>query len=116
MRLPVLLLSAVFALAMTEAGYAQATLPNDDVNSANNPGTTRDEMPARVEALDCTCRTTPADTAAPTKPKGDTVPGDQIIDCSCRQTLPDTTGALPAPTRPDAAATSSTGAVPASPR
>jgi hypothetical protein len=42
MRLPILLLSAVFALAMTDAGVAQATLPNDDVNIANNPGTSRD--------------------------------------------------------------------------
>ncbi|NEU15168.1 hypothetical protein G3T14_24415 [Methylobacterium sp. BTF04] len=94
MRLPVLLLSAVLALAMTEVGFAQATLPNDAVNSANDPGTVSDAPPARAEALDCTCRSTSADAAAPTKPKGDASPGDRIIDCGCHKTVPDTTGAL----------------------
>ncbi|MCJ2046830.1 hypothetical protein MKK58_20145 [Methylobacterium sp. J-078] len=108
MRLPVLLLSAVFALAMTEVGFAQATLPNDDVNSANNPGTVRDAAPARVEALDCTCRTTAADAAASPKPESDTAPGDRIIDCSCHKGVPDTTGAL---VGPDAAVTGSAGDV-----
>jgi hypothetical protein len=94
MRLPALLLSAVFALAMTGVGFAQATLLNDDVNSANNPGTEKVVPPDRVEALDCTCRTTPADGAAPTKPESDAAPGDRLIDCSCHKTVPDTTGTL----------------------
>jgi len=108
MRLPILLLSAVFALAMTDVGFAQATLPNDAVNSTNNPGTVREDAPARVEALDCTCRTTPADAVAPTKPESDAAPGDRMIDCSCHKTVPDTTGALAGP---DAAVTGSTGDV-----
>ncbi|KQT50596.1 hypothetical protein ASG52_07255 [Methylobacterium sp. Leaf456] len=97
MRLPVLLMSAVFALAMTDVGFAQATLPNDDVNIANNPGTWKVAPPDRVEALDCTCRTTPADATAATKPEADAAPGDRIIDCSCHKTSPDTTGALAGP-------------------
>ena len=97
MRLPVLLLSAVFALAMTDVGFAQATLPNDDVNVANNPGTEKIAPPDRVEALNCTCRTTPADADAATKHDGDAAPGDRIIECGCHKTSPDTTGALVGP-------------------
>ncbi|NEU15003.1 hypothetical protein G3T14_23450 [Methylobacterium sp. BTF04] len=51
MRLPVLLLSAVFALAMTEVGFAQSTLPNDAVNSANDPGTVRDDAPFKGKLM-----------------------------------------------------------------
>ena len=97
MHLSVLLLSVAFAVAMTDVGFAQATLPNDDVNIANNPGTEKVAPPDRVEALDCTCHTTTADAAAPTKPEGDAAPGDRIIDCSCHKTVPDTTGALAGP-------------------
>ncbi|MCJ2013584.1 hypothetical protein [Methylobacterium sp. J-076] len=113
MRRPVLVLSAVFALAMTDAGFAQATLPNDDVNIANNPGTVKDAPSARVEALDCTCRTTPADEAPARKGESEAAPGDRIIDCSCPKTVPDTTGALAGP---DAAVTGSAGPGAAPPR
>ena len=94
MRLSALLLSVAFALAMTGAGSAQATLPNDDVNIANNPGSVKDDPSARVEALDCTCRN-PAPGAV--TPQGATAPGDRIIDCSCHETVPDTTGTLAVP-------------------
>ncbi|GJD38081.1 MULTISPECIES: hypothetical protein [Methylobacterium] len=104
MHLSVLLLSAVFALAMTDAGYAQATLPNDDVNIANNPGTVKDAPSARVEALDCTCRNTAPDAADAADPKGGAAPGDLIVDCSCRQTVPDTTGTVAIPAGPEATA------------
>ena len=97
MHLSVLLLSVAFAVAMTGAGSAQTSLPNDDVNISNNPGTVKNAPSARVEALDCTCHTTTADAAAPTKPEGVAAPGDRIIDCSCHKTVPDTTGALAGP-------------------
>jgi hypothetical protein len=97
MRLSALLLSAVLALAMTDTGSAQATLPNDDVNIANNPGSVRNAPPPVVESLDCTCRNTAAGAAAPAKPEGDAAPGDLIIDCSCRWADPGTTGALAGP-------------------
>lgn len=54
MRLAVLVVSAVSALAKTGSGFAQATLPDDAVNSANNPGSVRNEAPIREKALDCT--------------------------------------------------------------
>ena len=110
MRLPILLLSAVFALAMTDVGVAQATLPSDEVNIANNPGTSKDAPATRVEALDCACRTKPADASAPTNPGSDAAPGDQLIECSCHKTVPNTTGTV---ARPDAAVTGPSGDVPA---
>lgn len=97
MRLSVLLLSLASAVAMTDAGSAQATIPNDDVNIANNPGTVKDDSSARVEALDCTCRNTVPDAAAPEDSKTGAAPGDLIVDCSCRQTVPDTTGTVAIP-------------------
>ncbi|GJE40272.1 hypothetical protein [Methylobacterium persicinum] len=108
MRLSVLLMSAVFALALTDVGFAQATLPTDEVNSANNPGSAKVAPPERVEALDCTCRSTPADAAAATKPGSNAATGDRNIDCTCHKTSPDTTGAL---ARPEAAATGPAGEV-----
>lgn len=107
MRLSVLLLSVAFAVAMTGAGSAQATLPNDDVNIANNPGTVKDDPPARVDALDCTCRNTVPDAAAPANPNA--APGDLIVDCSCRQAVPDTTGTVAIPSGPEATAPASAG-------
>ncbi|MCJ2045284.1 hypothetical protein MKK58_12190 [Methylobacterium sp. J-078] len=109
MRLPVLLLSAVFALAMTDVGYAQATLPNDDVNIANNPGSVKDDPSARVEALDCTCRNTVPDAAAPADPRTGAEPGGLIVDCSCHETVPDTTGTVAIPSNPEATAPGSAG-------
>ena len=94
MRLSFLVLSAVFTLAMTEVGFAQATLPDDAVNSANNPGSVKNDAPVRQQALDCTCHfTAPGATA----PIGDTGPGDQILRCGCHESAPDTTGTLAAP-------------------
>jgi hypothetical protein len=101
MRLSVLLLSVLLSVAMTGAGSAQATLPNDDVNIANNPGSVKADPPARVEALDCSCRNPAPDPAAPAGPKGAAGPSDEIIDCSCRKSVPDTTGTVAGP---DAAA------------
>jgi len=95
MRLPVLVLSAVFALAMTDLGFAQATLPNDAVNSANNPGSVREVAPVKEQSLDCTCRSAPSAAA----PIGDTGSGDQIVRCGCQESAPDTTGTLAAPSR-----------------
>ena len=109
MRLPILLLSAVFALAMTDVGYAQATLPNDDVNIANNPGTVKEDPVARVEALDCTCRNTVPDAAATADPKTGAETGGLIVDCSCRKTVPDTTGTVAIPSGPKATAPGSAG-------
>ena len=109
MRLSVLLLSVAFAMAVTGAGSAQATLPNDDVNIANNPGTVKEDRSARVEALDCTCRNTEPDAAAPADPKTGAEPGGLIIDCSCRQTVPDTTGTVAVPSGPEATAPGSAG-------
>jgi hypothetical protein len=116
MRFPVLLHSAVFAVAMTGAGFAQATLPNDEVNIANNLGTVKVEPPARVEARDCTCRNTVPDAAAPANPDATAAPGDLIVDCSCRKTVPHTTGALGMPSNPEARAPGSTGGGSAPPR
>ncbi|MDO9429202.1 MAG: hypothetical protein Q7T93_20560 [Methylobacterium sp.] len=97
MRLSVLPLSVAIAVAMTGAGSAQATLPNDDINIANNPGTVKDEPAARVEALDCTCRNTVPDAAASVDTKTGAEPGGLIVDCSCRQSVPDTTGTVTIP-------------------
>ena len=94
MRLSTPLLSAVFVVATTVAGLAQATLPNDDVNVANNPGTVKVAPPVRVEALDCTCRD-PA--PGPAVPDGTAAPGDRIIDCRCHEAVPGTTGTLTVP-------------------
>ena len=116
MRFPVLLLSAVFAVAMNGAGFAQATLPNDDVNIANNTGTVKVEPPARVEALDCTCRNTAPDAVAPPDPKSGAAPGDLIVDCSCRKTVPDTTGTVAIPSGSEVRAPGSTGGGSAPPR
>ena len=116
MRLPVLLLSVVFAVAMTDAGSAQATLPNDDVNIANNPGSVKPAPPAEVEALDCTCRNPPPGAAAPAKPNAIAAPGDLIVDCSCHKTGPDMTGALGSPSNPESASPGSTGGGSAPPR
>jgi hypothetical protein len=79
MRLPVLILSAVFALALADAAFAQATLPNDAVNSANNPGSVREDAPIREQSLDCTCHSAPSAAA----PIGDTGSGGQIVHCGC---------------------------------
>jgi hypothetical protein len=100
MRLCGLLLSAVFAVAMTGAGFAQATLPNDDVNIANNPGSVKPAPPAEVEAMDCTCRNPAQGAAAPANPDATAAPGDRIIDCGCRKTVPVTTGTLAVPSGP----------------
>ncbi len=116
MRLSALLLSVAFAVAITDAGSAQATLPNDDVNIANNPGTVKDDLSARVEALDCTCRNTAPDAAAAADPKSGGAPGDLIVDCSCRTTVPDTTGTLGIPSGPEATAPGSAGGGSAPPR
>lgn len=116
MRLSVLFLSVAFAVAMTGAGSAQAILPNDDVNIANNPGTVRDDPSARVEALDCTCRNTVPNAAAPANPNGGAAPGDLSVDCSCRKTVPDTTGTVAIPSSPEATAPGSAGGGSAPPR
>ena len=95
MRLSILLLSAVLALAMTEVGFAQATLPNDAVNNANNPGSVKDNAPVRADApvmdqaLNCTCRTRPADAATPAKPEDNASTANQRIDCSCHKIVQD---------------------------
>jgi hypothetical protein len=123
MRLSVLVLSAVFALAMTEVGFGQATLPDDAVNSANNPGSVKNEAPVREQALDCTCRiTAPGADAVGSVPSGgsehqinpDRVSGagDEKFNCTCGKAIPDTTGALAAPKSgrgPDAAVPGSAG-------
>ncbi len=108
MRLSVLVLSAVFASAITGSGLAQATLPDDAVNSANNPGSVRNEAPVREQALDCSCRITApgADAAGSIRPGGSSrradpdrvsEAGDETFACTCGQAVPDTTGALTAP-------------------
>lgn len=116
MHLSVLLLSVAFAVAMTGAGSAQTSLPNDDVNISNNPGTVKNAPSARVEALDCTCRNTVPDAAAPADPKTGAEPGGLIVDCSCRQTVPDTTGTVAIPSGPEATAPGSAGGGSAPPR
>lgn len=111
MRLSVLVLSAIFALAMTDVGSAQANLRNDAVKHANDPGSVKDDAPVREQALDCTCRSAGPGTGAAgsalsgvperqtgtASPDRDAVAGDESIDCSCRRSVPDTTGALAAP-------------------
>lgn len=123
MRLSVLVLSAVFALAKTGSGFAQATLPDDAVNSANNPGTVRNEAPIREQALDCTCHiTAPGADAAGSVLSGNSNrqagpdrvagAGEENFDCTCGKAIPDTTGALTAPKSdrgPDAAVSGSAG-------
>ncbi|MCJ2136944.1 hypothetical protein MKK69_23325 [Methylobacterium sp. J-026] len=117
MRLSVLILSVVFAAAITGSGFAQATLPDDAVNSANNPGSVRNAAPAHEQALDCTCRITApgADAAGSIPPGGSnrqadpddvSEAGDETFACTCGEAAPDTTGALTAPKSdrgPDAA-------------
>jgi len=99
MHLPAPILSAVFALAMTGSGFAQAALPDDAVNSANNPGSVKNEAPVREEALDCNCRVTVpgADAAGSVQSGGSdrpTIPdraagaSDETFDCTCGQSTP----------------------------
>lgn len=108
MHLPAPILSAVFALAMTGSGFAQAALPDDAVNSANNPGSVKNEAPVREEAVDCNCRVTVpgADAAGSVQSGGSdrpTIPdraagaSDETFDCTCGQSTPDTTGTLAVP-------------------
>ena len=57
MRLNTIAFAALIALMLTGTAFAQAALPSDDVNSANNPGSVKNEAQTRGETGNCTCRT-----------------------------------------------------------
>lgn len=100
MRFPIFALAASLALTVTDVAFAQATLPNDDVNIANNPGSVKVEVRPREQALNCTCRTADTGTTDDTANRSirlEIGKNDELLHCSCRTAAPETTGSVPTP-------------------
>ena len=100
MRYPIFALAASLTLTLTGLAFAQATLPNDDVNIANNPGSVKVEVRPREQALSCTCRIADAGTAGDTANGGirsESGKTDERLQCTCRTAAPETTGSVATP-------------------